>query len=430
MLLVKLDDPGPRARYAVNHLLGRMTGWPLRFAGSEEEFRSSSLPKVRYGEPDDEATVYTIHASGGLIPGRSDEPAVGTVEGFPVLFPSAHGHDPIAGAFFLLARSEEYGAHVRDTHGRLPSAEHFSVRHGFEQVPVVDHWAGKLAMDLRQRYPGLPPTTAQYRHVLTVDVDNGLMVLGRPAWKQAGAVARDALRGDVRQAMLRMRVIRGSAADPFDRYESLGDLARSGAVDRLIVFMLMRGNGANDHASDPRHPVMARRLKAMDGALELGLHPSYRSTGDPRVMQGDLQALVELLGHPVRISRQHFLRWRLPETPRDLLGLGIKEDHTMGFADRPGFRCGTCTPFPWYDLGQERETDLMLWPFAAMDSALHDRMGLAPAEAAKVMGTLSDRVRAVKGTFVSVWHDRFLSGYGPWRGWPEAMQELVEKARP
>lgn len=432
MLLVRLDDPTPRARFAVNHLLGRMTSWPVHFAASEEEFRSSELPKVRYGSAGSEgADALTVHASGalGLEHALPAEPEVGSEEGLPVLYPSSAGDDPFAGAFYLLARCEEWAPRVRDAHGRLPSAEHFVVRHGLEQLPVIDHWVLRLVKVLRKRHPGLPAPQARYRHVLSVDVDNGLMVRGRPSWKQAGALMRAALQGKVGEAALRLQVLLGRRNDPFDRYTDLVELARMGKVDRLIAFLLMRGEGAHDHAADIKHPLMNDRFKQMDGAFDIGLHPSYRSSEDPQVFREDRALLEQIIGHPVRISRQHFLRWQVPGSLRLLEAAGLTEDHTLGFGDRPGFRCGTCTPFPWYDLEQERETDLMLWPFAVMDSALHDRMGLGPEEAMRTMCAVSDSVRAVNGTFVSVWHDRFLSGYGIWQGWPEAMQQVVEHAR-
>lgn len=432
MLLVRLDDPTPRARFAVNHLLGRMTSWPVHVAASEEEFRSSELPKVRYGSAGSEgADALTVHASGalGLQHALPAEPEVGSEEGLPVLYPSSAGDDPFAGAFYLLARCEEWAPRVRDAHGRLPSAEHFVVRHGLEQLPVIDHWVMRLVKVLRKRHPGLPAPQARYRHVLSVDVDNGLMVRGRPSWKQAGALMRAVLQGKVGEAALRMQVLLGRRNDPFDRYTELVELARMGKVDRLIAFLLMRGEGAHDHAADPWHPLMNDRFKQMDGAFDIGLHPSYRSSEDPQVFREDRALLEQIIGHPVRISRQHFLRWQVPGSLRLLEAAGLTEDHTLGFSDRPGFRCGTCTPFPWYDLEQERETDLMLWPFAVMDSTLHDRMGLGPEEAMRTMCAVSDSVRAVNGTFVSVWHDRFLSGYGIWQGWPEAMQQVVEHAR-
>jgi hypothetical protein len=108
---------------------------------------------------------------------------------------------------------------------------------------------------------------------------------------------------------------------------------------------------------------------------------------------------------------------------------GFNEDHTLGFTDRVGFRAGTCTPFPWFDLESNEATDLMLWPFAVMDSAIHEQMGVPTEQAAARFIEMADAVKAVDGTFVSVWHDRYLSGHGEFRGWPEVMIEVVQRAR-
>ncbi len=75
------------------------------------------------------------------------------------------------------------------------------------------------------------------------------------------------------------------------------------------------------------------------------------------------------------------------------------------------------------------KTPLMLWPFACMDSTLHEKLGLGPDAALNEFKRMTDTVRAVNGTFVSVWHDRYLSGDTPYEGWPEVMKKLVEYAR-
>ncbi len=303
------------------------------------------------------------------------------------------------------------------------------VRHGMEQLPVVDYWALQLAETMCNKYPGLPTFTRRYRHVLTVDVDNGLQILGRPAWKQGGALARALIHGDLSEVGIRMRVLTGRRPDPFAQYNTLVNLAQTKQVDRLIAFMLMRGGSRYNHAANARHPALHSQLLAMDRTFEVGLHPSYQSSANQQVFAEDRNRLEGLLGHPIRVSRQHFLRWRVPNTLHELEQAGIQEDHSAGFSDRPGFRCGTCTPFPWYHLAEERETELMLWPFAAMDSALHDHLGLEPEQAVRQMNAYSDAVRAVGGTFISVWHDRFLSGHGQWVAWPAAMAEVVAHAK-
>ena len=71
----------------------------------------------------------------------------------------------------------------------------------------------------------------------------------------------------------------------------------------------------------------------------------------------------------------------------------------------------------------------MLHPFAVMDSALADGTGEGLRMAIGEMKRVSDAVREVQGSFVSVWHDRFLSGHEEFRGGPEAMRELVDLAK-
>jgi len=72
---------------------------------------------------------------------------------------------------------------------------------------------------------------------------------------------------------------------------------------------------------------------------------------------------------------------------------------------------------------------LMLHPFAVMDSALANRTGDGLLKSISAMEQVCDAVREVNGTFVSVWHDRFLSGHEEFKGGPEAMRELVMYAK-
>jgi hypothetical protein len=70
----------------------------------------------------------------------------------------------------------------------------------------------------------------------------------------------------------------------------------------------------------------------------------------------------------------------------------------------------------------------MLWPFAIMDSAIHEHQQVSVEQAELSFKAMSDVVRKAGGTFVSVWHDRYLSGHGEFAGWPEVMNKLVQHA--
>ena len=102
----------------------------------------------------------------------------------------------------------------------------------------------------------------------------------------------------------------------------------------------------------------------------------------------------------------------------------------MGLADRAGFRASTCTPYPFFDRTAERVTALRIHPFVVMDSALAYGMRLSPAEAVQEAKHMVDAVRRVNGRFISVWHERFVSGYGDERGWETMAPEVIRYARP
>ncbi|HEX2616318.1 MAG TPA: hypothetical protein VHL57_02185 [Flavobacteriales bacterium] len=429
MLLVHLHDDSRRARYVVRHVLERMLGVTVTFSIDLEEFRTASMPRLQYGGEASPGALY-IPYSGALAacrPGMPEPPArshVGAIR----LFEGDDGLDVFARVFRLLSLAHEYAPHPVDQHGRLPSTEQFVVRHGLEQVPWVDHWALGLRADLLRRFPAMR-FRRTYSHVLTVDVDNGLKYLGRPLHRAVGASLKELIGG--RSADLRQRwaVRRGHVHDPYAALPKVLAEVRA-EVTRAIAFILVQGDRAFDHAADILHPAFRQLLANLEGQAELGIHPSHASSEDPTLLGTERDRLRALVQGPVLASRQHFLRWRLPDTLRALATAGVREEHTLGFSDRIGFRAATCTPFAWYDLEREQETGLVLWPFAAMDSALRDKQGLGPGDAMRAMFSVCDAVRAVEGTFVSVWHDRFLSGDGPYAGWPTAMQQVVQYARP
>lgn len=427
MLLVLLDSAGPRQRYIVRHLLERMLGWPVRLTTDVEAYRAHGGPKLHYGEPLPDEDGHVVVPAIRLEAVRSGMalPPPTLCDGLPVL----HGDDAFADSFTLLSLVDELTAVERDAHGRVPSSALHLVRHHVSGLALVDRWALRLADRVRARYPELPAPVRNFRHVITVDVDNGFRYRGRPVLRQAGAFVRDLLRMRPSDALERLAVLSGRRPDPFDRYAELTTLANSASSHRVIAFLLMRGGAAHDHAV-PHDPRFRQRVRAMRGAVEMGLHPSYSSSELPSITAAERDDLQAITGEATHLSRQHFLRWRLPHTLRELAAAGFTEDHSLGFADRVGFRAGTCTPFPYYDLERDEETGLMLWPFVCMDSALHDRMGVGADGAFAHIRPLIDEVRGVGGTFVSTWHDRFLSDHGPWKGWWQVMQRTIEAARP
>lgn len=72
-------------------------------------------------------------------------------------------------------------------------------------------------------------------------------------------------------------------------------------------------------------------------------------------------------------------------------------DYSMYYTVQPGFRAGTCSPFPWYDLQLDKKTQLTVHPIAATDQAL--LRNKSTAALLSELHELLDHVKLVNGHF-------------------------------
>ena len=140
------------------------------------------------------------------------------------------------------------------------------------------------------------------------------------------------------------------------------------------------------------------------------------------------ERLEKITGRTVARSRQHFLKFHLPGTYRNLISAGIKEDYSMGFADVTGFRAGICNPFLFFDLKKNEATSLRIFPLSIMDSTLNTYLKLKPEKAKEKISDLIKIVKKHNGTFISLWHNETVSETGIWQGWKSVFEFCLNEA--
>jgi len=432
-IAIWIEGQSPRARYAADQLFTRLLGWRVRWAATADELHPESLPCLTYSEAP-LAGAFHLKPSGQLAPKAELllDPSLTWRDDLPLLFPTdgdALGFDPLAAAFFLLARVEEYQALPCDAHGRALTSALHAAQHRYLHRPIVDEWALLLSDRWRAMDPRVPLPMRTYKQVATVDLDNGFKYKGRAAWRTLGAWARDAIRGEGHDARERWKVLRGQEPDPFELDAEVLDAFASSA-QRSITFILASERGEWDHAVPVEHPAYTEYLRELAKRVEIGLHPSYATSETAGLTGNERDRLNRVVGAPIALSRQHFLRYRMPHTFREAIALGITEEHSMGCHDQLGFRAGTCTPFAWYDLEREEATGLAIHPFAVMDNTLRDKLQLDPSAAVQAVKPIIESMRRVKGTFTGLWHESFLAATGKNRAWREAILSIIREAAP
>jgi hypothetical protein len=340
---------------------------------------------------------------------------------------SALPFDPFAAGFYLVSRYEEYLPHIRDKLDRFDAHQGIAHQHGFLQQPVINQWAILLKDILLQKYPSLDIRQPKYRFEPTIDIDNAYAYRLKGFMRTAGGYARALVNFDFDDFKTRTRVLLGMQRDPYDTYTFQLDLQKKYAL-KPVYFFLVGDYGVNDKNISTQNRRFRELIRHIADYAPVGVHPSFGSNKEPSRLQVEISRLKNILHLDINRSRQHFLMLKFPNTYRNLIERDITDDYSMGFANEIGWRAGICTPFYFYDLDLESETNLKIHPFGVMDATLNLYMKLSPEAALEQVKSMINEVKNVNGTFTSLWHNETLSDDKQWKGWKTMYEELVRAA--
>ncbi|MEQ8910618.1 MAG: polysaccharide deacetylase family protein [Vicingaceae bacterium] len=432
MLLIYLKQLSPRSRYLFKTAIRTFLRLDdFKFSEDEEEFKAFNGAKFSYGKkPFSDELFFEAF---GLLESRGiSEISLNPKEyqGVPTLFQVSSGalpYDPFAASFYMLSRYEEYLPHLRDQYDRFTASESLAKKHDFLQVAVVDRWLLQVKELLQQHFPDLKFGKRKYSYLPTLDIDNAYAYKEKGFIRIMGSIGRNILKLDFKQLRNQLAVVFGNRKDPFDTFNYQLNVQKKYHL-RPIYFFLLADYGLNDKNLSHENRHFQSLIKSIADYAEVGIHPSYGSNVKKEKVVREIKRLQRIVKRDIYRSRQHFLKLSLPETYRNLIEADIREDYTMGFAGDLGFRAGTCTPYPFYDLDEEVECKLTIYPFQMMEATLKYYLKVDAQHALSELKPLIDEVKAVNGTFVSLWHNESLSEEDGWEGWREVYEGMVEYA--
>lgn len=326
-------------------------------------------------------------------------------------------YDFLTPSFLLLSRYEEFHSERHDEHGRFPYGLSLADNNSMVEIPLVDEYAMLLRRWLCQHFPdrfqAVPRTP---RVVPTHDIDL-LYRFNTQTQALKSIFGRDLLiNRDLKMVWKSWAEYRAWKQDFYqDPYiQSILEFAKMEYEAGLepVFFFKALVEGDEDATYDIRDVRMLRIWKEIkqNGGI-IGLHGSYKSAGEDGRLRMERKRLETGLGtiqEVVTAGRQHYLRTLFSDDPNSLdlwRQAGITDDYTLGFAERCGFRCGTCHLYPLYDVRNDRVTDIIEHPLIVMDGTLFDYMKLSVEDARTLTQRLKQRCFDVEGDFVILWHN-------------------------
>lgn len=404
-LLIYTPKISPRVQYIFDFILTEFSGISFELTTNIQFFQASDSLKISYSPNPISDEIHWV----------SDDLMFENSISEKVVFDELN---PIGKLFFALSRYEEYLPQIKDSHQRILG------KTKVYKTPFVDKSILELQQVLLQKNPHLQFKKRNFQTILTCDVDQTWKYKNKGFLRTYGGVFKDFLQLNFEEIKRRNQVLSGKIADPYDQFEYFKSLKEKHSFE-MIFFWLLGKRGKFDKNISVKNQAQMRKIKEVSTWAKIGIHPSYASNFSKNQLSQEIKTLENILEQKITKSRQHYIKLDLPKTYQNLIENEIEQDYTMYFADETGFRAGTCTPFYWFDLTENKKTNLQIQPFCAMDVTLRNYMKLNLEEAIQELKRLKTEVKKVKGQFLILFHNSNLAD--DWAEWKSVLEATLQE---
>lgn len=333
-------------------------------------------------------------------------------------------YDILGLAFWSMNRLEEINRKDLDDHRRFPAISSHAFKNDYLERPLVDEWLDILGQVIKKVWP----TLELHQHKFKVKVSHDVDGPARYAFQGFKGLLRT-MGGDVLvrrefSAALKAPWIWLNSretihpCDPANTFDWLMKQSEENGLKSAFYFICGRTAPDKDALYELEMPQIRKLMREIhQRGHEIGLHPSYNTYQRPKEIANEAERLRKIcseegIDQKEWGGRMHYLRWDPAVTLQAWNDAGMSYDSTLGYADRPGFRCGTCFEFPAFDIVNGKVLSLRIRPLIAMDcTVIADRyMGLGSTELAyEKFSGLRLKCKKVRGVFTLLWHNSFFS---------------------
>lgn len=333
--------------------------------------------------------------------------------------------DVFAATFYLLSRYEEYLPHQKDLYGRYAHENSLAFKENFLNIPLVNVWLKSFAELLKQKFVIADSHRPSFDYIATYDIDEAYSFKHKGWWRSCGAALKDLIKVRLKNLFLRRKVINNRISDPFDSYTWIDTLNRQHGLAAIYFFLVPAKISKYDRNILPAEKALQTIIKEHAAKYKIGVHPSWQSGDKPSLIQEEKERIETITASRITASRQHYIRFNLPQTYRYLKDAGISQDFSMGYGSINGFRASVASPFYWYDLEMETTTNLLLYPFCFMEANSFYEQKFNTAQALEEMRHYYKIIKEVDGTLVTIWHNTFLGTDKKFKGWREVYEQFL-----
>jgi hypothetical protein len=352
------------------------------------------------------------------------------VNGYKAFFKTAHSDFPFdifAATFYLLTRYEEYLPHAKDMYGRYAHENSLAFKEHFLELPLINIWVEELRKTLTAKYSTFNGNYSTFKFVPTYDIDIAYAYQHKGILKNAGGIVKSLFFFDTNGIRERVNVLLRNKKDPFDTYDNLDALHEQYQLQPIYFFLVAKKNAGYDKNILPRKEAVRTLIDKQVKKYTIGIHPSWQSGDDVDLLKSEKLYLEEACGQRIINTRQHYIRFNLPQGYRKLIDAGLENDYSMGYGSINGFRASVASSFFWYDLEKEEQTNLRIHPFCFMEANSYYEQKISATEAFDELMHYYIICKKINGTLITIWHNHMVGSNSLFKGWGEMYGNFLER---
>ncbi len=404
----------------------------LRYDRSEKIiiFSNSDIGFYKFGETNLECYEWNAESENmqGVIEPILKAPSTTQLTSKLIIFDNKGAvinYDILGLTYWMLNRLEEIHRTDLDNHERFPAINSHAYKYDYLERPIVDEWLDILQQVIQRVWPNLKLKKHQFSIKVSHDVDVPSRFAFSTPFSVIKSMASLVLKNNnIKLALMAPFIYLGSKnkihpLDPYNTFDWLMNISEKNNLKSAFYFICGRTDKSKDALYEPEHPIIKKMmLEIYKRGHEVGLHPSYNSYNNPEQINFEAQRLKKVckelgIEQSQWGGRMHFLRWSHPTTLQAWNDAEMSYDSTLGYADRPGFRCGTCHEYTGFNPVTDTILNIKIRPLIIMDCSVIAKHYMGLGYTKKALNEIIKYKRIcekVEGNFTFLWHNSFFNG--------------------
>lgn len=313
--------------------------------------------------------------------------------------------DIIFTSFYMLTCMEEYEIEKKDSIERFLAD--YSLRKEKINIPFFDANSNILIQAIKYFHNNVNLKRSRFQILLTHDVDN---VNSRNKYVFIHNMAELLLNRGYRSIEFKLKnLILDLIKNRHDQIENIINIEKN--YNAKSEFYFLQGY---EHRLGKRYNMQdvsdAVNFIKNNSECVIGLHTNYFSYDNFHQIKEEKETIEKFTLTKVNSGRNHYLRFKVPDTWINLENAGILCDSTLGYSDINGFRAGIARNFIPYDIRNNKLINIAEVPLIIMDGIIMEKDMSFDTKWSNIK-YLIDQVIMQSGTASILFHERLICYY-------------------